>query len=458
MAYKFQRGPAVLSGSITAEDGLNAGSSGLAAAGAVAGATTIAASSLANLNGGIEVDNGGNKFTVSTAGVVVAAGKITGDEFATDGDEFVVSTAGAITAPSLKHDSLVIGRATGNDDITFSDDTIDLMTANTSRLKVETANTTVSNNLIVAGNLTVQGSSVEIQQGFVVTSSVQFEGATPDGNEISLTSADPSADRTITLPDLTGHVPLIAGAIGNANVTSAEFLLLDGGSSIGTTAVSDGHGILMNHGGTMAQTTVQTLAAYLDDEITAMPNLVEVGALAAGSIASGFTKINVADVIDVGSLDIDGASDIGAALEDADLIIVDDGANGTERKCAMSRVKTYIEDNATINSATAQSLRLNGAGTIVSTNQAISNDAVLLAATASSLTLQMPNITTNTIGKVYVIKDIAGNAATNPTTINKSAGNHDMDGNDSIVIESNFGAVNLLACSSSAGGFFYAIF
>ena len=54
---------------------------------------------------------------------------------------------------------------------------------------------------------------------------------------------------------------------------TAELNLTDGGSTIGTTAVADGHGILMNHGGTMAQTTVQTLAAYLDDEITAMPNL-----------------------------------------------------------------------------------------------------------------------------------------------------------------------------------------
>ena len=74
--------------------------------------------------------------------------------------------------------------------------------------------------------------------------------------------------------------------------TADELNLMDGGSTIGTTAVADGHGLVMNHGGTMAQTTVQTLAAYLDDEITAMPNLVETGALNAGSITSGFGAIN----------------------------------------------------------------------------------------------------------------------------------------------------------------------
>lgn len=45
----------------------------------------------------------------------------------------------------------------------------------------------------------------------------------------------------------------------------------------------------------------------------------------------------------VTDLDIDGAADIGAALADADLIVVDDGALGTNRKSAMSRVFTYIE-------------------------------------------------------------------------------------------------------------------
>ena len=49
-----------------------------AMAGAVTGVTTLAASGLANLNGGIEVDSGGNKFTVSTGGAVVAEGTVSG--------------------------------------------------------------------------------------------------------------------------------------------------------------------------------------------------------------------------------------------------------------------------------------------------------------------------------------------------------------------------------------------
>ena len=41
-------------------------------------------------------------------------------------------------------------------------------------------------------------------------------------------------------------------------------------------------------------------------------------------------------------LDIDGATDIGAAIADADLFIIDDGAGGTNRKVTASRIKTYI--------------------------------------------------------------------------------------------------------------------
>ena len=40
-----------------------------------------------------------------------------------------------------------------------------------------------------------------------------------------------------------------------------------------------------------------------------------------------------------------GATDIGADIADADLFLMDDGAGGTIRKTAASRLKTYITDN-----------------------------------------------------------------------------------------------------------------
>ena len=61
---------------------------------------------------------------------------------------------------------------------------------------------------------------------------IVFEGATDDGNETTLTVADPSAARTITLPDASGTVQLT----GSSSITVAD----DGtiGSSSDTDAIA----------------------------------------------------------------------------------------------------------------------------------------------------------------------------------------------------------------------------
>ena len=56
------------------------------------------------------------------------------------------------------------------------------------------------------------------------------------------------------------------------------------------------------------------------------------------------------------TIDIDGGSDIGADLTTSDLIIVDDGAAGTNKKAALSRVVTLI--NANIEDPTALAIAL----------------------------------------------------------------------------------------------------
>ena len=53
---------------------------------------------------------------------------------------------------------------------------------------------------------------------------------------------------------------------------------------------------------------------------------------------SGFN----AGALDIDALDIDGATDIGAAIADGDLFLVDDGAGGTNRKTTASRMKDYF--------------------------------------------------------------------------------------------------------------------
>ena len=65
-----------------------------------------------------------------------------------------------------------------------------------------------------------------------------------------------------------------------------------------------------------------------------------------------------------------GATDIGAAIADADLFLVDDGAGGTLRKTAASRIKTYIGGAVT----NAQSWRITSAFTAATGETDISSN------------------------------------------------------------------------------------
>jgi len=69
---------------------------------------------------------------------------------------------------------------------------------------------TVTGNTTITGNLTVNGTTTTINSTTVdVVNSFRFEGSTADDYETNLTVVDPTADRTITLPNATGTVSLL---------------------------------------------------------------------------------------------------------------------------------------------------------------------------------------------------------------------------------------------------------
>ena len=109
--------------------------------------------------------------------------------------------------------------------------------------------------LSVMANGTIAASRIRIQgNGDTVISNrdlrlntgvdLRFEGATSNDHEIALTVTDPTADRTITLPDATGTVLTTADSgIGNGNVATFtsgvadnDFLRIDGTSVEGRSA------------------------------------------------------------------------------------------------------------------------------------------------------------------------------------------------------------------------------
>ena len=94
-------------------------------------------------------------------------------------------------------------------------------------------------NVVITGNLTVNGTTTTVNSTTIeVTNSFTFEGTTSDNFETTLTVIDPTADRTVSLPNESGTVVLqdstdtltnktitnaaINGATGSINLTSTD--------------------------------------------------------------------------------------------------------------------------------------------------------------------------------------------------------------------------------------------
>ncbi len=135
-----------------------------------------------------------------------------------------VDSSGTIT---LDADSGAIDLADGGTQfgsLTNSSGNLIIKSGSTTAMTMSGANVTVAGNLTVEGTTTtVDSSTIQIQNSFV------FEGATSDAHETTLTTVDPTADRTISLPNVSGTLPVLAAA-STTQITSTpeELNLLDG--------------------------------------------------------------------------------------------------------------------------------------------------------------------------------------------------------------------------------------
>ena len=114
-----------------------------------------------------------------------------------------VDSSGTIT---LDADSGAVNLADGGTQfgsLTNSSGELIIKSGSTTAMTMSGANVTVAGNLTVEGTTTtVDSSTINIQNAFV------FEGATADSHETTLTTVDPTADRTISLPNATGTIVL----------------------------------------------------------------------------------------------------------------------------------------------------------------------------------------------------------------------------------------------------------
>jgi len=188
--------------------------------------------------------------------------------------------------------------------------------------------------LTVAGTITTVDTVTMQAENAIV-----FEGATADAHETTLTIVDPTADRTINLPNVSGTLPVLAAA-STTQITSTpeELNILDG-----VTSTAAELNILDGVTSTAAELNildgVTSTAAELNvlDGITAVVgelNALDLGSTAVGTaIASkavvldsnkdytGIRNLTITGELDGATLDISGNADIDGTLE-ADAITI----------------------------------------------------------------------------------------------------------------------------------------
>jgi cytoskeletal protein CcmA (bactofilin family) len=196
---------------------------------------------------------------------------------------------------------------------------------------------------LLVPKLTVAGTTTTVDTVTMnAENAIVFEGATADAHETTLTIIDPTGDRTINLPNVSGTIPVLA-AVSTTQITSTpeELNILDG-----VTSTAAELNILDGVTSTAAELNildgVTSTAAELNvlDGITAVVgelNALDLGSTAVGTaIASkavildankdytGIRNLTITGELDGATLDISGDADIDGTLE-ADAITI----NGT---------------------------------------------------------------------------------------------------------------------------------
>jgi len=208
------------------------------------------------------------------------------------------------------------------------------------RQEFNTLRSDVSN--ITSGTITINNESNNRILTSVSTNTFNAEsGLTYDGSTFAVSGA-----MTVSgLSTLSGNLIIPnAGNIGSAGDTDAIAIASDGKTTFSQQTTHSGGILIANAGNIGSAGDSDSIAIASDGVVT----FSQAPVFPDGSIA-------------VADLDIDGGTDIGAGLADADLFIVDDGAGGTNRKTAASRIKTYVAD---VTLTTAAQTNITSLGTL----------------------------------------------------------------------------------------------
>ena len=170
--------------------------------------------------------------------------------------------------------------------------------------------------------------------------------------DVTLNGVQTLTNKTLTSPVISEVVSVSNGNISVLPNGSGK-VLLDGNGSSGGVTVSDGLIDIRTGTGNVSKVKFYCESSNAHAQtLQAQPHSAGSSSVSTLPAATG-TLIGTGDTgtLPVAAIDIDGGTDIGADLTTSDLIIVDDGAGGTNRKAALSRIVTLVDANSSAASA-----------------------------------------------------------------------------------------------------------
>ena len=244
-----------------------------------------------------------------------------------------------------------------------------------------------SGHVSIPHDLFIAGGLIDLKNDGGAVSQIKFYCESSNAHAQTLIGAphSESASNTLTLPSSGGNAKLVSTS-STATLTNKSLTapILTGSSSaagsilfkedtdngtnavtlIGPASTADVTVTLPAATDTLVgKATTDTLTnKSIDSDNNTITNIVNADIKSSAAIAdTKLDTISTAGKVAISALDIDGGTDIGAALADADEIIVDDGGGGTNRRSDMSRVKTYIAD---VTLTTAAQTNITSLGTL----------------------------------------------------------------------------------------------
>ena len=249
-----------------------------------------AISALAKTDGGIIVGNGSAFVLESGATARTSLGLGTGDTPTFNGAAMGAAAITGVADPSNDQDAATkkyvddntgagsitqtVAGSTGSGTVAVGTQTL---TINSTAGVITTAmsgqtmtvdiadNPTLTGNAIITGNLTVQGTTTTVDSTTInVQNAFVFEGATADAHETTLTVEDPTADRTVTIPnatttlvgkDTTDALTNKTIAFGS-NTFTGTLPVANGGMGIDLSSIAQGTLLIGNASNGVAQLTI----------------------------------------------------------------------------------------------------------------------------------------------------------------------------------------------------------